>query len=234
MNPTIRAIRSAAPQGAADTLTAAQLVAAAFADLDVNRWLVDDPTQLMAITTAYFRIWAEHAADGYGTVLLAETNTGTAVGTAVWFDYTLLPDKQPEPPADYNTRLATATGDYAHRFRLLDHQMSQAHPHEQPHWYLAYLAVRPDHQGHGVGSALLEHSLTPMMASGRCAYLEATNPHNAALYERHGFEPMDPPRLCVGEPGGGLTFLPMWAPSLHTDRNRDHEPGHSAGAPPPG
>lgn len=214
MSVRIHQVNSADSTAAADITVAAHLVALAFRDLPINTWLVPDPDERLPVTTNYFRLWAEHAAHGYGTVLLAGDDNGP-IGAAVWLDYTLLPEQPVAEPDHYRERLAEATGRHAERFRLLDEQMDQAHPHHDPHWYLLYLAVHPHHQGEGVGSALLEHSLPPLHAAGHHAYLEATGTRNAALYQRHGFTAMDPPRFPVGDPGANIAFRPMWAPGSH-------------------
>lgn len=66
-------------------------------------------------------------------------------------------------------------------------RMEQEHPRE-PHWYLAVLGTHPDHQGTGVGSAVLGPVLARADHDGTPAYLESSNPANVAFYERHGFE----------------------------------------------
>lgn len=61
------------------------------------------------------------------------------------------------------------------------------HP-KPPHWYLFFLAVDPDAQGQGLGSAILKATLAPIDATGADAYLEASSEKNVPLYLRHGFE----------------------------------------------
>ena len=61
------------------------------------------------------------------------------------------------------------------------------HPKE-PHWYLPLIGVEAIHQGHGYGSALMEHALVPCDQDQTLAYLESSNPRNISLYQRHGFE----------------------------------------------
>jgi len=63
-----------------------------------------------------------------------------------------------------------------------------AHHPKAPHWYLFFLAVDPDCQGQGLGSAILNATLAPIDAAGHAAYLEASSEKNVSLYQRHGFE----------------------------------------------
>lgn len=63
-----------------------------------------------------------------------------------------------------------------------------AHHPKAPHWYLFFLAVDPDCQGQGLGSAILKATLAPIDAKGEAAYLEASSEKNVPLYLRHGFE----------------------------------------------
>jgi ribosomal protein S18 acetylase RimI-like enzyme len=50
------------------------------------------------------------------------------------------------------------------------------------------IGVDPAYQGRGYGAALLRHALQTCDRDGLPAYLEATSPRSAALYQRHGFE----------------------------------------------
>ena len=58
---------------------------------------------------------------------------------------------------------------------------------QEDHWYLELLAVRPDRQGQGVGSALLGATLPEVDAAGLPAFLVTSNARNVPLYERFGF-----------------------------------------------
>ncbi len=58
----------------------------------------------------------------------------------------------------------------------------------EPHWYLVPLAVEPEHQGRGHGSALLAAGLAMADEEGRACFLETQNPRNVPLYERHCFQ----------------------------------------------
>jgi ribosomal protein S18 acetylase RimI-like enzyme len=65
-------------------------------------------------------------------------------------------------------------------------RVQKRHP-RAPHFYLFAVGVDPEHQGRGIGSALLRAVLDRCDETGVPAYLEASKPENARLYERHGF-----------------------------------------------
>lgn len=76
--------------------------------------------------------------------------------------------------------------------------LEKHHPRE-PHWYLTFLGTDPEHQGHGIGSALIEPVTLRCDQEGLPAYLESSKEANVPFYRRHGFE-------VTGEldcPGGG-------------------------------
>ena len=83
-------------------------------------------------------------------------------------------------------------------------KMEKVHPKE-PHWYLAVLGTATEHQGKGVGSALLEPILTKCDAEGLPAYLESSKESNIPFYKRHGFEVTDEVTAK-----NGPTLWPMW------------------------
>lgn len=82
--------------------------------------------------------------------------------------------------------------------------LEDAHPAE-PHWYLAHLATRPNHQGRGVGTALVRFGLDRCDRERLPAYLESSNPARVSFYHRFGFEVID--RVTAGD---GPTVMLMW------------------------
>lgn len=164
--------------GTPDDLTLiATTIADAFQHLPVAYWLVPNPEQRHTVLQANMEIWVSHALAGHGTAEIITDGTGT--GVAVWFPYT---DTPAPAPADYDTRLEAGCGEHATRFRRLDAAFAAHHPH-QPHHHLAFLAITPEHQGRGLGTALLKHhhDSHPHTAT----YLEASSAPSRRLYLRH-------------------------------------------------
>lgn len=64
--------------------------------------------------------------------------------------------------------------------------LEKNHPKE-PHYYLEFLGTDPDHQGRGIGSALLQPVLDRCDEEGVGAYLESSKASNVPFYARHGF-----------------------------------------------
>lgn len=178
----------------------AELIATAFAPLPVVAWLVPEPADRPQIFTANFRIYVDHALE-HGFIDLIAAGEG-ARAAAVWF-----PRTHPIPePADYERRLADACDPWTDRFEVLDNLFEVAHPTE-PHHHLAFLAVLPNEQGAGLGTALLRHHHASLDATATSAYLEASSPGSRELYLRHGYQDRDSFTMPDGP-----TFWPMWRP----------------------
>ncbi|WP_157254242.1 GNAT family N-acetyltransferase [Nonomuraea typhae] len=182
--------------GAPDAEMVAELIATAFAGLKVVRYLLPEPERRQEIMAANFRILVEHAVEHGVIDVVAD-----APAVAVWFPRTA---PAPEPP-DYDRRLEEAVGGAVGRFRELDEQFEKHHP-EAPHHHLAFLAVHPDQQSRGLGSALLAHHHATL--EGVPAYLEASSPRARDLYLRHGYAEREPFAM-----GDGTLFWPMWRAS---------------------
>jgi GNAT superfamily N-acetyltransferase len=152
---------------------AALIVASAFASLDVAAWLIGAERDRERVLYANVQIWVQHAIE-HGEVWLTDDRSAVAV----WFPYE---HGAPPAPAHYDQRLALATGDYAPRFRLLDEWLQAHHPTRVPHHHLAFLAVRPNAQGLGLGSTLLAHHHARLDFERVAGYLEASSQRSRAL-----------------------------------------------------
>ena len=178
----------------------ADLIARSFDGLPINHHLVPDPEWRLPIMRDYFRLHAAHAYRPHvGRVIVTED----LAAAAVWFRRTV----PFTPPANYEDQLADLTGMYLPGFQDLDALLVAYHPQAR-HWHLAFLAVEPERQGQGLGTALLTHTLDWLDRGQVPAYLEATNTANRRLYTQLGFRDLDRPiRL-----GPDRTLHPMWRP----------------------
>jgi GNAT superfamily N-acetyltransferase len=194
--PEIRSAR-------ADEIAAiGQLVGLSFLHLDACAYLAPPLDDRLPVTADYFTLLTEHAYK-YGRVDAIDSPAGDGIiATAVWFDRT---GDMPEPER-YEERLYALAREYLDRFQALDEIFEKYHPAET-HWHLAFLAVHPDHQGHGLGSALMKRTHDELDRAGVPAYLEATNENNVRLYRRHGYVDMDPFEMPLPD---GTPFFRMW------------------------
>ena len=182
----------------ADAAVVTAILAEAFIRDPVSGWVFPADDHRARVHPAFFgpfvalarRTGEVHdAGDGLGATLWLPTGDGHDADEGDEFD-----------------EMEAAIGAEAmKRFGVLDEMMSARHPAE-PHWYLPFIAVHPDHHGKGVGSALLRNKLAELDQAGTAAYLEASSPRNAALYERLGFR-RRPLTLDLPE---GPSLYPMW------------------------
>ena len=93
----------------------------------------------------------------------------------------------PGQPGGYDEQLAEITGQWAERFVAFDQELDAHHLTGAAHHHLAILAVRPDLQGHGIGTALLDAHHAILDEGGIVAYLEASDEGTRGIYLRHGY-----------------------------------------------
>ena len=86
----------------------------------------------------------------------------------------------------------------------------RTHPAE-PHWYLEAMGVRPEAQGRGLGTRLLQPALARADADRLPCYLETAREENLAFYARAGFEVVHNALPLVP---GGPTHWGMRRPAL--------------------
>ena len=191
--------------GAADIGVLSQVIADAFFGLAVCRWLIPGQAARRAAFPGYFGLYAEHAIAGG----LAETTPDRAAAV-LW-----IPGTGPAaPPERYAGRLAALTGQHLGNFLAFDQQLDRHHPAGTFHHYLAILAVRPDRQGQGIGTALLHAHHASLDADGTPAYLAASDLRTRGLYLRHGYSDRGGPIDFAD----GARMYPMWREPRTADR----------------
>jgi len=184
----------------ADLDVLSQVIADAFFDLAPSQWLITDPGIRGRIFPRYFRLYLEHALT-HGTVHTTPSRTAAALWVPGGQDTT-------GPPDGYAERLAALTSPWTSRFLAFDEALDRHHPTGIPHQHLAILAVHPDHQGRGIGTALLQAWHATLDDAGTPAYLEASSPRTRGLYLAHGYFPR--PDAPFYLPDGGPPMWPMW------------------------
>jgi GNAT superfamily N-acetyltransferase len=173
------------PATRADRREVVRVLATAFADDPVMRWLVPPGLPLEPLFAAHVQ-----TADADRQVVDLAMRDGEPVGAAIWHE----PGYRPGTWRQLTSlpRYAIALRRNLGRGAELESLMHRARP-DEAFWYLA--GVGAAHRGEGIGSALLRHRLD--LVSGP-AYLESSKQENLALYARFGFEVRDSLRLPDG------------------------------------
>jgi GNAT superfamily N-acetyltransferase len=173
------------------------MIVAAFYDDPTWSWAFPDAGQRRAQHREFWRMFVD-AALRFPWVWLAPRETSTSV----W-----IPPGEVEMTEEQGEELERLVTDLldapkAERVLRAFELFEDAHPRDQEHYYLSLLATDPRQSGHGYGLGLLAANLAVIDEEGVPAYLEASNPANVPLYERHGFRvvghfdlPDDGPRV---------------------------------------
>jgi GNAT superfamily N-acetyltransferase len=182
------------PASRADRREVVRVLATAFADDPVMRWLVPTGLRLEPLFGAHVRM-----ANADRQVVDLALRDGEPVGAAIWHE----PGYRPGPWRQLASlpRYAIALRRNLGRGAELENLLHGVRPDEE-FWYLA--GVGAVHRGEGIGSALLQHRLELV---GGPAYLESSKQENLALYTRFGFEVRDSLR-----PPDGPELWPMRRP----------------------
>jgi len=183
---------------AADAGVLSQVIADAFHDLAPSRWLIPDESARRQIFPGYFRLFVEHA---LASGVVHTTPAREAV--TLWLP---VGENGPDQLAGYEERLAAATYPWTYRFRAFDAALDLRHPVGVGHHHLAMLAVRPDVQGQGIGTALLCAHHARLDDLGVPAYLEASDQRTRRIYLASGYADYGP----VIRLPGGPAMHPMW------------------------
>lgn len=194
--PTVTVRRATRADGA----DVARIVHRAFFEDPVMRWITPDSAHREEIGPVAFGLYAETY------IPLGDTYVTTAgTGATLWAPPGV-PVVAEEDAEAFAEKVQALLGDEeAERLFELD-ALFEAHAPTTPRYHCQLLATLRDHQGEGIGSALLREVLDRCDREGLPAYLEATTLRSRALYERHGF-------VFTGTtmaPTAGPTMWAMW------------------------
>jgi len=188
-----------APYGPIHDEQLSNVIGSAFATLAVSEYLIPDATVRKQILTRHLGQqvpWARR----YGR-LLTDSGMGSA---SVWLRVSETGALAKIP--NYEQNRTDFCGPHIGRVAEFESRLHQHHPVGRKHWYLALLAVRPELQGKGLGSAHLELQLAYLDQVGLPAYLEAADLESLKLYERFGFRGIGLFSCGIGGP----CLYPMW------------------------
>jgi ribosomal protein S18 acetylase RimI-like enzyme len=185
-----------------DVSVLARSLSRAFRDDAVSAYLFPDEKRRQANLETFFRLQLERTYLPKGEVY----TTGDRRAAAMWMP----PDsKQPGLLVQLAyVRMALSTHSFR-RGRELALQLYRLRPKER-HYYLGTIGTDPNHQGRGLGSALLRPVLARLDEAGMPAYLESSSEKNVRFYQGHGFAVRGNTR--VGTSGPELWL--MWREAL--------------------
>lgn len=174
-----------------DRHTITAILTDAFMEDPVLSWVFPERTKRTRWGAGFF--------DQHGRRMIPDGLTWWADGAAaMWAP----PGRWRERPLDL-IRLGAATlpgmGARAPRVLVGLRGIEARHP-RTPHLYLASVGVRPDRQGRGLGTAVLEPGLAYADRAQLPCYLESSHERNVPLYERLGFLITEERRLPQGPP----------------------------------
>ena len=176
-----------------DSSAIVEMLARAFYDDPVFKWLFPDDRKRLAQSRRYF--------EGRARTLLRQNESYTVdgcVSAAMW----ARPGDWHDPPVDVLrqfVQLVPALGRRVPRSLSGLRVIEERHP-KAPHWYLSVLGTEPSRQGEGLGSAVLRPVLDECDRLEIPAYLETGTERNVAFYARHGFRVTERIELPDGPP----------------------------------
>ncbi|WP_173078244.1 GNAT family N-acetyltransferase [Phytohabitans rumicis] len=169
-------------------------------------WLVADQDEREAVYGRFYRAMAASVLDDDGGYVEVAEISGRIYAAAVWYDYSHF-GTSAIVQQDWDALLTAACGVHAERFRLLDATFASYRP-AVSHFYLAWIGVRPDRQGVGLGSALLAHRHADLDDVAIPSYAVAPSHACRRLFARHGYQ--DGRKIPFYLPANGPAMWPMW------------------------
>lgn len=186
----------------ADVGAVAETIALAFHDDPVWSWVFPDAAKRPEQFRRWWPLFVESALPHEWVWMAPRAET-----ISIW-----LPPGAPELSREAETRIPSLLDELlgARAPVALEGllRFEAAHPHDEPHYYLSFVATHDEHRGKGIGEQLLAQNLELIDAEHRPAYLESSNPKNLGRYERLGFRPRG--EFAVGD--GGPVVTTMWRP----------------------
>ncbi|MFH8608176.1 GNAT family N-acetyltransferase [Streptomyces sp. NPDC018029] len=185
--------------GEGDREDVVRLLDAAFMQDPVSSWIFPGEEYRLRTHGALMGAFFDLAlSEGYVDI----TEDGAAV--ALW--WSVPAGEHHEGDDDGPALLRQAVDADNERVETVGRLTEAIHPTDRAHEYLHLIAVHPDRQGEGLGTALVTAVLDRCDREGLHAYLEASNTRSRDLYTRLGFAFMG---TTLDLPDGPRMW-PMW------------------------
>ncbi|WP_442816675.1 pyridoxal phosphate-dependent decarboxylase family protein [Streptomyces sp. NBC_01304] len=191
---TSGAVRPASPADAEELVA---LLAAAFFDDPLTRWITPDDRRRAEVLPGFFRVFLDLSLEHDGVLTTPDRSAVLLfLPPGAW--------EQVEARGDeLERRFREVLGDEAQALATITALQAQRHPVDRPHYYASFGAVRADVRKSGLMSELIGEMVARADVAGCGTYAEASSPGGAASCLRFGFEyagddivlPDDGPRL---------------------------------------
>jgi GNAT superfamily N-acetyltransferase len=184
----------------ADIDTLAEMLAKAFHNDALTRWITPDDDRRAQILPEFFRVFLEISV-GYEAVY-----TNSRLDAALLF---LPPGAWHEVEGrgvELSQRFAAILGDEVEMMATISGLQALHHPMGRAHYYVSFAGVDPDHQRHGAMSVLVDALLARADAEQMACYTEASSAGGTWAALRNGFVEVG---VKIAIPGGP-TLRPMW------------------------
>jgi ribosomal protein S18 acetylase RimI-like enzyme len=175
------------------------ILSTGFQNDPVSRWIFPDDDARERLHPDFFRPFVEMALEE-GEIYTTEDLSGAAL----WFPVTA--SEHADQPGMGELYEPILGADYASRIAAFDERSAANHPDHADHWYLPFIAVRPQLFGQGIGTAMLRDRLAELDREGIPTYLEASNRDSSRLYERLGYKR----QAKTTDMPDGPSLYPMW------------------------
>jgi ribosomal protein S18 acetylase RimI-like enzyme len=187
-----------APLAEAQIDAAAQVVARALQEDPLQTYVLPDPAERALRSPGHFSVLMRYGFL-FGSVW---TTSGALVGVAICLPPGLEMTQESPAQAGFNRLSALIGAEAVGRFGWILDYLETVHHHVLPpkHWYVMVVGVEPEHQGQGVGSALMRPILDRADADGLPCCLDTAHVRNVSFYQRLGFRVL----VETVEPESGL------------------------------